>query len=850
VGLFAAVAPGTASARWARIAASPSKTSPYYVCPQQGHRVHCAVVEDPTRGLNRRGPVAAGAITAGPEQETSPAVYGTGVEGGYSPADLRSAYGLPSTSAGYGQVVAIVDAYDDPHAASDLEEYRLKYGISECTTASGCFRKVDQTGGEAYPGPEPRWAREISLDLDMVSAICPNCHILLVEAKSNQEADMAAAENEAARLGATEISDSYLGPEAPEEASAYEHPGVPIAAAGGDHGYGVEAPAAYPTVIAVGGTSLRPEPSHRGRGWVETVWEGKEATGSGCSHEPKPAWQTDSGCPYRTTNDVSAVADPNTPVSAYDSTSLEGKSGWMLLGGTSASAPIVAAAMALASPYTRSFDGAHALYLDAGAGTGFNDIVSGSNGNCGNYLCQAGPGYDGPSGLGSLWGAPEVPPPTPLTGAASAITATEATLGATVNPHGGVVDECRFEYGPTPSYGSSAACSPSPGSGSSPVPVTAPISGLAAGTVYHFRVAVAYPGGSDAGADRSFTTPGSPPTVSTGAPSSITLSAASLNAEVNPNGSVVGECQFEYGPSSSYGTSVPCTPSPGGGQAPVAVSAQLIGLTAKATYHFRVVAANANATSYGEDRTVTLLPDLPTVVTGSPSAITSSSATLSATVDPHGGNLIVCEFEFGGSESYVPCATTPGPQEGPVAVSATVHGLHPGAVYRYRIVAGNASGASYGAIDEFASLPSPVLEAAPLQPVGISPADRPGYAELAGTVLTVSARGYLSVRVLCPAGASQCRGTITLQTLGAVSASGHSPRRRVLTLATGSFTAGRSGVLAVRMRLSPAARGFLARSRLLRARAIVLTGAPLGRPHAWQTLVTLHSAPTRGARGA
>ncbi|HTU77539.1 MAG TPA: hypothetical protein VMF09_02135 [Solirubrobacteraceae bacterium] len=608
--------PPTALARWARVSTSPSETAPYYVCPHQARRASCGLIEDPTRKSSRRGPLAAGAITAGPAQEVSPAVYGNGVEGGYSPQDLRSAYDLPSASGGSGQTVAVVDAFDDPKAEADLGVYRSEYGIPQCDSSDGCFRKVNQEGADtSYPAPSRVWAREISLDLDMVSAICPNCHILLVEASTDEEEDLAAAENEAVKLGATEISNSFLGAEAPEYAAAYDHPGVPITAAGGDHGYGVEAPASYPSVIAVGGTSLRPEAGERG--WTESVWysdtDGQvSGTGSGCSHEPKPAWQEDTGCPYRTTNDVAAVADPNTPVSAYDS--YETTSPWLLLGGTSASAPIVGAAMALASPYTRSFAGAHALYLEAASDSGFNEILSGSNGDCGSYLCEAGPGYNGPAGLGSLHGAPQAPAPAPATGSASSITQTEATLAATVEPHGVEVDECRFEYGPTGTYGSSAACSSLPGPATGPVTVSASVAGLAANTVYYFRLVIGYQGGSGAGEGATFTTLGYAPAVSTGEPSAVTQSTMTLNAQVTPNGSTVTTCEFEYGRTASYGSTAACAQAPGNGQTPVAVSAAVSGLSANTAYHFRVLASNRYGSNYGSDLTVTLPPQPPSVV--------------------------------------------------------------------------------------------------------------------------------------------------------------------------------------------------------------------------------------------
>jgi hypothetical protein len=657
---------------------------------------------------------------------------------------------------------------------------------------------------------------------------------------------MAAAENKAAELGATEISDSFLGAEGPEHASAYNHPGVPIVASAGDHGYqakSVGSPASYPTVIAAGGTSLR---AGTGRPrFAETVWyqgSGGEGTGSGCSHEPKPAWQTDGGCPFRTTNDISAVADPNTPVSVYDS--YETEPHWLLLGGTSASAPIVAAAMALASPYTRSFSGARALYLDAaGGGGGFNDIVSGVNGSCGgSYLCEAGLGYDGPSGLGSLRGAPDLPPPTAVTMGASSIQQTEATLAGTVNSHGAEVHQCTFEYGPTSSYGSSAPCASLPSPATNPVPVSASIARLAAATVYHFRITVAYPGGPGLGSDQTFITLGNAPTVTTGVASSVALSSVTLNAQVNPNGAAISECEFEYGATATYGDTAPCTPSPGGGQAPVAVAAGLQGLTANATYHFRVVASNQYGKSHSIDQTVTLLPELPNVVTGAASAVTATSATLTATVDPNGAPLSTCEFEFNSSESDIPCAAMPGAQEAPVAVLASVHGLPAGAAFRYRIVAANASGTSYGAIQEFTSLPSvfePPLEPAPAHAPSVH---QTGYAaDLAGTTIRVGSKGDFTVRVRCPVADALCSGTVTLSTLGAVRAAGHPPSKRTLTLARGSFSAARGSVVTVRMKLSARARRLLERLHVMRARATVLTGASAGPALASQTLTTLHA---------
>ena len=208
--MLALLMPEGAAARWTHISRVPSDSSPYLVCPRQPQRARCALIQDPTRGTHRRGPLPPGAITKGPEQEVSPAVLGSGVEGGYSPEDLRSAYALPPGTGGSGQTVAVVDAYDDPNAQADLNVYRAEYGLPACTEAGECFRKVDQAGGTKYPVANGQWAKEIALDLDMVSAVCPNCHILLVEASSNLDTDLAAAEEEAATLGATEMSNSFV----------------------------------------------------------------------------------------------------------------------------------------------------------------------------------------------------------------------------------------------------------------------------------------------------------------------------------------------------------------------------------------------------------------------------------------------------------------------------------------------------------------------------------------------------------------------------------------------------------------------------------------------------------------
>lgn len=318
---------------------------------------------------------------------------------GYGPSDLLSAYNLPANG-GAGQTVAIVDAYNDPNAESDMGVYRAQYGLPACTTANGCFRKVSQTGATSYPRNSTGWAGEISLDLDMVSAIAPKAHIILVEAKSATLGNLGASVNEAVSLGAKFVSNSYGGSESSSDptydASYFKHPGVAITVSSGDGGYGVEYPAASQYVTSVGGTALRR--SSNSRGWTESVWSTTktEGAGSGCSaYDPKPSWQMDTGCSKRTVADVSAVADPATGVAVYQT---YGATGWVIYGGTSVASPLIAAVYADAGtpvasyPVTDIYSHTSSLW----------DVTSGSTASCSPaYLCTAEVGYDGPTGLGT-----------------------------------------------------------------------------------------------------------------------------------------------------------------------------------------------------------------------------------------------------------------------------------------------------------------------------------------------------------------------------------------------------------------------------------------------------------------
>ena len=314
---------------------------------------------------------------------------------GYGPTQFRTGYNL--TAAGSSSTtIGIVDAYDDPNIESDLGVYSTHFSLPACTTGNGCFKKVNQTGGTSYPAKNAGWALEISLDVEIAHAICPSCHILLVEATTNSFANLLTAEDYAV-AHATIVSNSWGGSESSSETSNdthFNHVGVPITFSSGDGGYGVEYPAASQYVTAVGGTTLNLNSNNTYKS--ESVWSG---AGSGCSaYEPKPSWQKDTGCIRRTVADVAADADPNTGAAVYDTVRDQGRSGWFQVGGTSLASPLTAAVYALAGNAGTTVDGSYP-YAHTSA---LHDVTSGSNGSCGgSYLCTGVVGYDGPTGNGT-----------------------------------------------------------------------------------------------------------------------------------------------------------------------------------------------------------------------------------------------------------------------------------------------------------------------------------------------------------------------------------------------------------------------------------------------------------------
>ncbi|HEY2505824.1 MAG TPA: ricin-type beta-trefoil lectin domain protein [Streptosporangiaceae bacterium] len=368
-----------------------------------------------------------GWLSAGPASPASAA------PAGYGPFQLQSAYNLPANASGMLQTVAVVTPFDDPTAAADLATYRTQFSEWPCPQTTSlaspaCFTEINESGALITPtsGTAPAanatWALRTSAQLDAISAVCPNCRVLLVEVSSAGIADVGAGVNEAVSNGANIVTTAVSQPETSEDpawdSEYFDHPGVAITAAAGDTGYGgdgVGYPAASEYVTAVGGTTLTqagtgscPAATAGNRPWCETAWNDAGATVSGCSlYDPEPSWQlsgipaADTACgSLRTVVDVAADADPATGIAVYDS----GDGGWQDAGsagtgGTSVAAAIIAGVYALAgTPAAGTYPAAYPYQHP----TGLNDVTSGSTGTCTPaYLCTAGSGYDGATGLGT-----------------------------------------------------------------------------------------------------------------------------------------------------------------------------------------------------------------------------------------------------------------------------------------------------------------------------------------------------------------------------------------------------------------------------------------------------------------
>jgi subtilase family serine protease len=334
------------------------------------------------------------------------------IPAGLGPADLLSAYVLhPPMGVPVSWTIAIIDAFHYANVESDLATYRSTFGLPACTKANGCLRVVNQNGAAsplpASSPPGDDWTVEAALDLDMASAVCPTCKLLFVEAQDDQGNGLFIAQNAAAAAGAVVISNSWggtsggLASDQSFDAQFLTHGGnVTTFVASGDNGNTGTTPD-YPStshlVVGVGGTTLR-KSTTAARGWTEAAWSG---AGSSCGNETKPAFQSvvaGSTCAHRAASDVSAVADPNTGVAVFNA----GSGGFIVVGGTSAASPIVAAIYARASLAATSAHDASYVYAHP---CELFDVTSGTNGTCTGPLCHAGAGWDGPTGIGTPNGA-------------------------------------------------------------------------------------------------------------------------------------------------------------------------------------------------------------------------------------------------------------------------------------------------------------------------------------------------------------------------------------------------------------------------------------------------------------
>ena len=451
----------------------------------------------------------------------------------FTAAYLQQAYDLTYLSAVRGQAdtVAVIDAYDDPAAASDLAKFRAGAGLPACTIANGCFAKLDQQGTTApLPARNAGWNVEEATDLDAVSAICPNCHLLLVEANSTALSDLVAAADAAARLGATQISNSWMSIVTRPLEDQFVFPGVSVVAATGDAGFlgasGDAYPAAFAGVIAAGATSLTavsgaPNP----RGFTETAWAD---SGSGCDTAiAKPAYQAGVDCAGRAYADVSADGDPHTGLAVYATAA----GGWILAGGTSLASPLIAGFEAVTG-----VDGTTPAWAYADAAS-LNDPVRGSNGTCAGVssaICLARVGYDGPTGAGSISGqvatgapgigGPDVSPARTSGGGgggtgglggggadtggadtyAQSVGARTATLLGGVYPNG-METTVWWQFGTSTAYGHHTAPLDI-GAGTAPVPVRTTLTGLAPSTTEHYRLVARNPFGTIYGYDDTLST--------------------------------------------------------------------------------------------------------------------------------------------------------------------------------------------------------------------------------------------------------------------------------------------------------------------------------------------------------
>jgi Subtilase family len=709
-------------------------------------------------------------------------------EGAYGlrPQDLHSAYfpgEQPDAPASEPQMIALVDAYDDPNAEADLEVYDHEFSLPTCTEANGCFKKVNQEGETGHPPVASSereqeeadgWALETSLDIEMAHAVCQNCHIVLVEADNAENANLEAAEDAAAeKIGATEISNSWGGEEPPADSAAFDHPGVVITVAAGDDGYlnwdaseeerengveigGVDYPASSPHVVAVGGTSLTLSGPAETRS-SETVWNNG---GGGCSlgfmaqewQRDVPDWSS-VGCEERrAVADVAADADPYTGVAIYDSVPYVRPGGglknarvigWTPIGGTSVASPIIASMFALAGGSHGVEYPAKTLYSHLGSASLY-DVTEGGNGKCdddyssgctgsmhplsvsdcgqGVLICNAAPGYDGPSGVGAPNGIEAFKPARQLKGGGPEEPITEPCgepIGAggeqrvcgKLNPGASAKAGYYFAYNKGASCTGGKETELMPEVEGQAIVVSGELTGLQPATQYAYCLIATDPSGETSGSALTFTTePVAPKAPETRSATNITSESATLEGKLRAE-PVKTSWHFEYAAGESCtGAGAKTTPELQDttlGE-PDEVSAAIGALQPDAEYTACLVAKNSSGSTPGPEVTFKTLLPKPAVLGESASGETRTGVQLSGSVNPENG-LAFYWFEYGPTSGYGSSTheAQAGSGFGEVTVGPTTIGeLKPGTTYHYRLLVSNGSGMSVGADETFTTLPA------------------------------------------------------------------------------------------------------------------------------------------------
>jgi PKD repeat protein len=798
-----------------------AKVSRACLAPKPGHAACFALVREPVSSA------AAGEAGVTPYTIGDGALE-SGPDGGLTPAELASAYGYSPAAGGSGQTIAIVDAYDDPSIASDLAVFDADYGIAACTKANGCLTKVSQTGSTTSlpPADTSGWSVEISLDVEVAHSACPKCKILLVEAKTASFQNLATAVNEAVALGATEVSNSYGGPESElgtTEREAYSHAGVVIAAATGDDGYydwteanaGVlpperpNMPASIPSVVAVGGTTL--ELDSAGKRSDETVWNGngplnesffeyglaEGASGGGCSTlftaEP---WQQDAqgfaatACGNkRLAADVSADANPYTGFDIYDSyecgeacKKLRGGRDWLTIGGTSLSTPLISSLYALAGGSDGVDYPSLTVYGHLGESADLYDVTEGSNGFCddgglacgandfygldvdceGTTACNAGPGVDGPSGVG---------------------TPNSLNLFKPLLPSAAITPPSAAKVGLATSFSGLSSSDPYPG-----------------GTIssYSWSWGDGTSSGAGAEATHTYSVPGEY-TVTLTVTDSYGLKSTPAMVVVKVDARTAKELEEEEAKKRAEEEAAKKK------HEKEEEAKKRAEEEAAKKKHEKEEAAKKKAEEEA--------------------AAVKEAEEEAAAVRKAGEEAVVkeAEEEAAAKKKAGEQAAANKKAEEEVAAKQKAE--------EEAVAKSSTNGGSLGVSGFHSSAPPPVPDA-----------------ELAGTLLQVSASGTVTLKISCPAGESSCAGTVTLRTLGAViAADGYTAKRKpaVVTLATGSFSLAGGAVRSVTLHLTEKARVLLARSRTLRARAMLLAHDPQDASHTTNTLITLRAPKPR-----